>query len=212
MTVDDESTADPTGPPDELLTPEPTENLAEPIAAADELPPDLALEVLERIRAGRGLRTRTARAGPPGVGTRGTRTRRSGPQPGDRDQWSGAGPGPLDPAPVGSLFAGLLAERGWDETLAQARVLADWPTLVGQGIAAHSSPVSLADGELRLTAESTAWATQLRLLAPTMIIRIGDQVGPGVVRRITVSGPVAPSWQHGLRSVRGTRGPRDTYG
>jgi predicted nucleic acid-binding Zn ribbon protein len=27
-----------------------------------------------------------------------------------------------------------------------------------------------------------------------------------------VIGPQAPSWKRGIRSIRGARGPRDTYG
>ena len=38
--------------------------------------------------------------------------------------------------------------------------------MVGAEIAKHSRPVKLEDGELTVEAESTAWATQLRLLAP----------------------------------------------
>jgi predicted nucleic acid-binding Zn ribbon protein len=106
----------------------------------------------------------------------------------------------------------LFAERGWDHTVAQARVFADWPNLVGAEIAARCHPVSLTDGQLRIAAESTAWATQLRLLSGTLLARLAAQLGPQVVTRVEVSGPVAPSWRHGAWSVRGARGPRDTYG
>jgi predicted nucleic acid-binding Zn ribbon protein len=63
-----------------------------------------------------------------------------------------------------------------------------------------------------LRADSTAWATQVRLLAEDLKARIDSQLGAGVVKTITVNGPVAPSWKKGPRSVRGGRGPRDTYG
>ena len=46
----------------------------------------------------------------------------------------------------------------------------------------------------------------------TLLARIVAELGPDVVTRIVVTGPVAPSWKHGPRSVRGARGPRDTYG
>ena len=63
-----------------------------------------------------------------------------------------------------------------------------------------------------MTAQSSAWATQIRLLAPKVLARLADQLGAGVVTRLTVAGPSGPSWKHGLRSVPGARGPRDTYG
>jgi predicted nucleic acid-binding Zn ribbon protein len=36
-------------------------------------------------------------------------------------------------------------------------------------------------------------------------------VGNGVVKRMRIQGPAAPSWRKGPRHVSG-RGPRDTYG
>ena len=71
--------------------------------------------------------------------------------------------------------------------------------------------MSWSDGELVVQADSTAWATQIRLLAPTLLARLATELGAGTVRSVTVHGPSAPSWKKGLRSVRG-RGPRDTYG
>jgi predicted nucleic acid-binding Zn ribbon protein len=105
----------------------------------------------------------------------------------------------------------LVAERGWEETTTAAGVLANWDRLVGPEIADHCRPASLTDGELLLVAESSAWATQLRLLTRTMTARLAEQVGPGVVRTIVVRGPVQADWRKGPRRVQG-RGPRDTYG
>ena len=110
------------------------------------------------------------------------------------------------------MLNGYLADRGWERPLAQARVFTDWAEIVGSDVAAHCSPVSLNDGELRVTAESTAWATQLRMLGGTLLARVVAELGPTVVTKIIVTGPSGPSWKHGKFSVRGARGPRDTYG
>lgn len=127
--------------------------------------------------------------------------------------YSGPGPDPArDPQPIGSLLAGYVEERGWDRPLAEARVFAEWEALVGRDVAAHCAPQSLAAGELRISAESTAWATQLRLLSSTVLARLVAELGPHVVTRLVITGPTGPSWKHGGRSVRGGRGPRDTYG
>jgi predicted nucleic acid-binding Zn ribbon protein len=91
-------------------------------------------------------------------------------------------------------------------------VFADWPALVGVDIAAHCRPAALNQGELRITAESTAWATQLQLMASTLLASLARQLGPKVVAKIVITGPTGPSWKHGGWSVRGARGPRDTYG
>ena len=83
--------------------------------------------------------------------------------------------------------------------------------MVGAEIAEHCRPVKLEGGELTIEAESTAWATQLRLLAGRLLASIAGQIGDKVVTRLRVHGPASPSWQRGARRVRG-RGPRDTYG
>lgn len=105
----------------------------------------------------------------------------------------------------------LMADRGWERTASAAAVVGRWDQLVGADIAAHARPTSLVDGQLVLVAESTVWATQLRLLSGQLLARIAGEVGAGVVTRIRVHGPTAPSWQRGPRRVAG-RGPRDTYG
>jgi predicted nucleic acid-binding Zn ribbon protein len=105
----------------------------------------------------------------------------------------------------------LVVERGWQDTTAAARVLANWDQLVGAEVADHCRPASLQDGELVLVAESSAWATQLRLLDRTLRARLQERVGSGVVDRIVVRGPAQADWRKGPRRVRG-RGPRDTYG
>jgi predicted nucleic acid-binding Zn ribbon protein len=131
---------------------------------------------------------------------------------GGRGGYSGPRPDDRDPQRLGSVLSGYVDERGWDRPLAQARVFTDWAALVGSDVAAHCTPQSLAEGELRIAAESTAWATQLRLLSATLLSRLVAELGPDVVTKLRIGGPSAPSWKHGNRSVRGSRGPRDTYG
>ena len=160
--------------------------------------PDLARAALSRARA--AARAKGLQPGAP----RG-RSRRADPAR------SGSGPDGRDPVRFGAMVKRLVAERGWEETTSAARVLADWDRLVGPEVAAHCRPVSLVEGELVLVAESSAWATQLRLLVPTLSARLAEQVGSGVVTAISVRGPAQADWQRGPRRVRG-RGPRDTYG
>jgi len=130
---------------------------------------------------------------------------------GRRGGWSGARPDDRDPQPFGDLMRRLVDDRGWAGTVTSAAVAARWDILVGPEIAARCQPESLRDGELVLAAQSTAWATQLRLLVPTLMTRITAELGTGVVTRIRVHGPAAPSWRKGPLRVNG-RGPRDTYG
>ncbi len=141
------------------------------------------------------------------------RTRRENLAGRNRGGYSGPGPDlTSDPQRIGPLLAGYIDERGWDRPLAQARVFAEWPALVGADVAAHCTPQSLNGSELRIVAESTAWATQLRLLGATLLARLVAELGPEVVTKLVITGPSGPSWKHGGWSVRGARGPRDTYG
>jgi predicted nucleic acid-binding Zn ribbon protein len=126
--------------------------------------------------------------------------------------YSGAWPDAKDPLRVGDVLSGYLQDRGWEKPIAQARVFTDWAEIVGADVAAHCAPVALADGELKVSAESTAWATQLRMLGGTLLARVVSELGPTVVTRIVITGPSGPSWKHGKFTVRGQRGPRDTYG
>jgi predicted nucleic acid-binding Zn ribbon protein len=95
--------------------------------------------------------------------------------------------------------------------VAEGTVLGAWRAVVGEQIAEHASPVALREGVLSVTAESTAWATQLRLMQTQLLAKIAAAVGDGVVAELRITGPTAPSWRKGPRRVAG-RGPRDTYG
>jgi predicted nucleic acid-binding Zn ribbon protein len=116
-----------------------------------------------------------------------------------------------DPQPIGRAVDDFIAAQGWQEESAVAALMGQWRDIVGADLADHVQPVSFHDGELALLAESTTWATQVRLLLAELHRAVDERVGAGVVTRITVQGPQGPSWTAGPRRVKG-RGPRDTYG
>jgi predicted nucleic acid-binding Zn ribbon protein len=130
---------------------------------------------------------------------------------GRRRSWSGPGPDIRDPQPLGRLARELAKKRGWSPHVAEGTVLGHWPSVVGQQIADHATPIALKDGVLSVTAESTAWATQLRVVQAQLLAKIAAAVGNGVVTSLKITGPTAPSWRKGPRHIAG-RGPRDTYG
>jgi predicted nucleic acid-binding Zn ribbon protein len=130
---------------------------------------------------------------------------------GKRRSWSGPGPDSRDPQLLGSVTRDLARRRGWSTQVAQGMVFGQWETVVGEQIAAHASPTALHDCVLTVSAESTAWATQLRLVQAQLLAKIAAAVGDGVVTSLRIVGPVAPSWRKGRLHIAG-RGPRDTYG
>src|SRR5215211_1093619 len=116
-------------------------------------PSDIARAALEAARAASAARPQP------------TRRRIAGP----RRTWTGARPGADDPQPLGRLVDSLVAEQDWSGRTKVGSVFGRWSAMVGPEIAAHCSPQSLTEGELLVVAESTAWATQLRLLAPSIL-------------------------------------------
>jgi predicted nucleic acid-binding Zn ribbon protein len=129
----------------------------------------------------------------------------------DTSSRSGAHPDDRDPQLLESSLDRLVADRGWETDAAVGGAMGRWPAIVGPQIAEHSTPVSFADGELVVAAATTAWATQLRMLAPTLVRQLAAELGEGTVHKVTVLGPSAPSWKRGALRIKG-RGPRDTYG
>ena len=113
---------------------------------------------------------------------------------------------------MSTAIGGLVSETGWELAVATGSVFGRWAQIVGPDLAAHTSPAGLTDGELTVTADSTAWATQLRLLAAELVRRLNVELGDGSVRRVKVLGPGAQGRRAGQWRVRGSRGPRDTYG
>jgi predicted nucleic acid-binding Zn ribbon protein len=168
---------------------------------------DLARAVAEAYR-GSGVRRRAGSPAPlkPGDSFFGRR-RRTLFDP----QSSGAHPDERDPQTLDVTLGRLVSERGWRTDVAVHGVFSRWDQIVGREVAAHCTPERYVGTELTVRTDSTAWATEVRLLASQVLVRLNTELGEGTVTRIHVQGPQAPSWRHGPRTVRG-RGPRDTYG
>lgn len=81
-------------------------------------------------------------------------------------------------------------------------VFGHWPDIVGRQLALHTSPESFESGELTVSADSSAWATQVRLMAPQLLKRLAEELGHGTVRHIRVNGPSGPSRRSGRLRVR----------
>lgn len=127
-------------------------------------------------------------------------------------QYSGSGTDDRDPASIALVVERASSALGWADELGRARVFGQWSAIVGADIAAHCEPLSLAESQLRVGAESTAWAAQLRLMAPQILEKLTADLPPGLITKIIFTGPTGPSWRRGPWSMSGGRGVRDTYG
>jgi predicted nucleic acid-binding Zn ribbon protein len=94
-----------------------------------------------------------------------------------------------DPQPLNVAVGGMLSARGWRARAAVASVFGRWAEIVGPQVAEHVTPETFDDGELVVTADSPAWATQMRLLTPQVLKRLGEELGAGTVRHLKVRTP-----------------------
>jgi predicted nucleic acid-binding Zn ribbon protein len=124
---------------------------------------------------------------------------------------SSAHPDDRDPQPLDSTLGRFVTDQGWETELRVHGVFTRWASVVGQEVAAHVTPESYADGRLVVRTDSTAWATEMKLLAGNLVHRLNQDLGDGTVEVIDVLGPHTPRWTSGRFRVKG-RGPRDTYG
>ena len=118
-----------------------------------------------------------------------------------------------EPKSVEVVLNSVLESKGWVYGLSMGALLDEsrWEEMVGPDIAQHASIEKFENNVLTLSADSSAWATQLRVLSPQIITRIHEVLGQNIISQIRVSGPSQKNWTKGKRSVK-WRGPRDTYG
>lgn len=145
--------------------------------------------------------------GDPGLRSVDARRRRTARDAGGTAPFEGG----RDPVGLGDVVDAVTRSLGWSSPLARGELLAAWPELVGADTAAHSEPVGIEEGVLTVQCDSTAWATQLRIMRAEILTTILRRYPEAEVAAIRFIGPGAPSWKRGPRSVPG-RGPRDTYG
>ncbi|MBW1601776.1 DUF721 domain-containing protein [Streptomyces sp. JJ66] len=117
---------------------------------------------------------------------------------------SGARRGGRDPLPLGAALERLKAERGWEMPMAVGGVMGRWAHIVGEKNAEHCHPERYDEDTRVLTVrcDSTAWATELRRLAPQLVRRLNDDVGQGAVVLIKVLGPGGPTSRYGPLRAR----------
>jgi predicted nucleic acid-binding Zn ribbon protein len=164
----------------------------------------LAAEALARARADAWARgDRPGRAGGPRQPHSNPDVERSGvTPPGTASPGWSARPRRDDPQALNAAVGGLLSARGWRQRVAVGAAFGNWPQIVGPQLASHTRPDGFDNGELTVTADSDAWAAQVRLMAPQLLKRLAEELGHGTVTRIRVKGPSAPPRQSGRLRAR----------
>ena len=74
------------------------------------------------------------------------------------------------PSALSDVLAGVLRDSGIAERVEQARLIPEWPALVGAQIAAVTEPTSIAaDGTMFVRVTTNAWMNELSLMEPELI-------------------------------------------
>ena len=89
------------------------------------------------------------------------------------------------PERLANVLSGLLKTSGLEERVEQARVVPEWPQLVGPQIAAVTEPRSISgDGTLFVLVRTNAWMTELSLLEPELLRSLNRDPNRAPVRKI----------------------------
>ena len=119
---------------------------------------------------------------------------------------------PTDPQPISDVLKNLIQDREWQSGIAEGNLFANWENIVGAEIAEHTEPIAILEGVLTIRTSSTAWATQLNLISSDVLASLQASAPGALVEKLSIIGPQGPSWKRGIRTIRGARGPRDTFG
>lgn len=89
------------------------------------------------------------------------------------------------PHKIGEALTSFLTESGLAERVEQATVIPEWPSLVGEQIAAVTEPLSISrDGTLFVAVRTNAWMTELSLMEPQLLRALNAKEGRARVRNI----------------------------
>ncbi len=104
---------------------------------------------------------------------------------------TGAGPGGSEAetasaVPIGAAVARLLRQRGMEDALILGRVTSCWEALVGPEVARQVHPQLVRAGELVLSVDHPAWATELELAGSAVLARLSAELGDMAPKRLSV--------------------------
>ena len=119
---------------------------------------------------------------------------------------------PTDPQLISDVLKNLIQDREWQSGIAEGNLFANWESIVGTEIAEHTEPIAILEGVLTIRTSSTAWATQLNLISNDVLASLQASAPGALVEKLSIIGPQGPNWKRGIRTIRGARGPRDTFG
>jgi predicted nucleic acid-binding Zn ribbon protein len=98
------------------------------------------------------------------------------------EEETGAGP----TVAIGTAVDRLLRQRGMEDALVLGRVASCWEEVVGPEVARQVRPQFVRDGELVVSVDHPAWATELELAGSAVLGRLFEQLGDVAPKRLSV--------------------------
>jgi predicted nucleic acid-binding Zn ribbon protein len=92
-----------------------------------------------------------------------------------------------EPRPVSDALRRVRRDLGAPEPGAFERLRQRWPDLVGSALAAHSEPVGVRDGRLRVVVDDPAWGGQFRYLHDALVENVGEAFPDLAIREVSVT-------------------------
>ncbi|MEO8880215.1 MAG: DUF721 domain-containing protein [Gemmatimonadaceae bacterium] len=89
------------------------------------------------------------------------------------------------PEKMSELMASFLSNTKDGSRVDQARVVPEWPALVGEQISAVTAPIMITrDGTLFVAVKTSSWMSELSLMEPQLLVAINADRSTGKVARI----------------------------
>ncbi len=113
-----------------------------------------------------------------------------------------------DPVGLAAALSDLMVQHAWEAPLAGGGLLDLWPTAVGE-LATHVTAVAFdhQTGRLDVRADSPAYATHVRTLAPALVATLNQAHGETILRSIRVLGTHRAQAAAGARPVARNQAP-----
>jgi predicted nucleic acid-binding Zn ribbon protein len=92
---------------------------------------------------------------------------------------------PHKPEKIADALSSFLANSKEGRRVDQARVVPEWPALVGDQISAVTEPIMITrDGTLFVAVKTSSWMSELSLMEPQLLAAINEGRVAGKVARI----------------------------
>lgn len=90
-------------------------------------------------------------------------------------------------ARIGDILPAVLKSAGLEQRLREQKILAIWPTVVGEDIAARTKAVRIEKGVLHVYVEHGAWMQELYFMEKELIRKLRDSAPEIECRKIRFS-------------------------